>query len=307
MKPQRRYLVLLVVFAIALYVIVPQLGNFKDTFKQLQHPQIPALSLAVLAAIFTYFIAAATYCLLSFRRLSYASTTLVQLASMFVNKLLPGGIGALGVNYLYLRRSKLTGSEAAAVVTLNNVLGIIGHSLLLLIVLIAFNKQVPPIHIAHVHAKSVILVLCALLVAGLGLVIFKRRTIARALKKFGHELARFRQRKIRLAVALITSMGVTLLTIGGLWFCLQAVHVSLSFVTVFIIFSIGFSAGTAVPTPGGLGGVEAGLVAGLVAYHVPSATALAGVLLYRLLTYWLGLAAGAVAFGAAQHRGLLKT
>ena len=59
------------------------------------------------------------------------------------------------------------------------------------------------------------------------------------------------------------------------------------------------------PTPGGLGGVEAGLVAGLVAYRVASADALAAVLVYRLVSYWLMLAIGAAAFVIAERRGYL--
>jgi uncharacterized membrane protein YbhN (UPF0104 family) len=306
LKPQRRYIVLLIILAVALYIVVPQLGDFHTTFQQLRHPKLSALLIAVGAAALTYFAAAGTYCLLAFKRLDYGSTTLIQLASMFVNRLLPGGIGALGVNYMYLKRSKHSASEAAAVLTLNNALGMIGHSLLLAGVLIISGKHLPATRGVSIHPRSIAFIAVGIAVITLTLLIFKRQTVTKSLSKFAHQLARFRERKLRLAGALLTSMSVTLLTIAGLWFCLMAVHVDVAFVTVFIVFSIGFSVGTAVPTPGGLGAVEAGLVAGFVAYNVPSAAALAGVLLYRLLTYWLALATGALAFGIAQHRELLK-
>jgi uncharacterized membrane protein YbhN (UPF0104 family) len=48
--------------------------------------------------------------------------------------------------------------------------------------------------------------------------------------------------------------------------------------------------------------VEAGLVAGLVVYQVDSAAALAAVLVYRLISYWLPLAAGAAAFAVSHRR-----
>jgi uncharacterized protein (TIRG00374 family) len=73
-------------------------------------------------------------------------------------------------------------------------------------------------------------------------------------------------------------------------------------VAVFLVFTFGIALGTATPTPGGLGGIEAGLVAGLIIYHVDSATALATVLLYRLLSYWLPLLVGAAALVYSQRQ-----
>jgi len=52
---------------------------------------------------------------------------------------------------------------------------------------------------------------------------------------------------------------------------------------------------------GGLGGAEAGLTAGFVAYGLTSNRALAVTLLYRLLTYWLALVIGALAFSVARR------
>jgi uncharacterized protein (TIRG00374 family) len=48
-------------------------------------------------------------------------------------------------------------------------------------------------------------------------------------------------------------------------------------------------------TPGGLGFVEAGLTSMLVLAGVPAGAASLAVLAYRLVSYWLPLAAGAIA------------
>jgi uncharacterized protein (TIRG00374 family) len=53
-----------------------------------------------------------------------------------------------------------------------------------------------------------------------------------------------------------------------------------------------------VPVPGGVGVVEAGLTGALVAAGVEPSTALAGVLIYRLLTYVVPIALGAVLYAA---------
>jgi uncharacterized protein (TIRG00374 family) len=86
------------------------------------------------------------------------------------------------------------------------------------------------------------------------------------------------------------------------WLCINAVHVAVSFVTALIVFSFGIALGTATPTPGGLGSVEAGLVAGLVACRVDGEAALAAVLLFRLISFWLPLLIGAPAFLLARNR-----
>ena len=55
-------------------------------------------------------------------------------------------------------------------------------------------------------------------------------------------------------------------------------------------------------TPGGLGFVEAGLVGALRVAGVPGGDALAATLLYRVVAYWLPLAAGAVAYVLFRRR-----
>ena len=55
-------------------------------------------------------------------------------------------------------------------------------------------------------------------------------------------------------------------------------------------------------TPGGLGFVEAGLVGTLTLAGVAPGDALLATLTYRLVSYWLPIPAGAVAYGAFRRR-----
>jgi uncharacterized membrane protein YbhN (UPF0104 family) len=55
-------------------------------------------------------------------------------------------------------------------------------------------------------------------------------------------------------------------------------------------------------TPGGLGFVEAGLVGTLTVAGVPGPAALAATLLYRLVSYWLPLPVGGLAYLAFRRR-----
>ena len=61
----------------------------------------------------------------------------------------------------------------------------------------------------------------------------------------------------------------------------------------------------AAPTPGGLGAMEAALVAGLTGVGMESGIAVAAVLSYRLLTYWLPVLPGWLSFHVLERRELI--
>jgi len=59
-------------------------------------------------------------------------------------------------------------------------------------------------------------------------------------------------------------------------------------------------------TPSGLGAVEGALIPTLVWFHVPTATAIFGVLAYRLVNFWLPVPAGALAYLSLRATGLRR-
>ena len=61
----------------------------------------------------------------------------------------------------------------------------------------------------------------------------------------------------------------------------------------------------AAPTPGGLGALEAAVVAGLTGVGMESGAAVAAVLSYRLVTYWLPILPGWISFHMLERRGLI--
>jgi undecaprenyl-diphosphatase len=296
---------LLVLLVIALYVILPQLGQFHDSWQVLQHVEWGWLALGVILVAATYFAAAATYCFLSFRPIPYPKTILVQLAAMFVNRLLPAGVGAIGTNFAYLKKQRHSNAQAASIVALNNFLGFAGHALLLAAAALwsSANLEIP--RQGHSHAFNVVVAVAVGVVAVAAVILLSRyrhhlRQVAYDLKA---QVLLYARKPWRLPLALSSSITLTLCNVLALNACAAALGVDLSFVAILLIFSAGVAAGTVTPTPGGLGGFEAGLVAGFIAYHIDSATALAIALLFRLISYWLALAVGAVAFLFAQRRG----
>lgn len=68
-----------------------------------------------------------------------------------------------------------------------------------------------------------------------------------------------------------------------------------------IVYLIGAVVQSAAPTPGGLGAAEAAFIGGLTAVGMPSEQAVASVLLFRLLTFWIPVIPGWVAMTWLQR------
>jgi undecaprenyl-diphosphatase len=71
------------------------------------------------------------------------------------------------------------------------------------------------------------------------------------------------------------------------------------------VYIVASTLGQLLPTPGGLGAVEGALVAGLTAIGIPSSDAVAAALVARVLTFWLPVLPGIVAFRLLQHHGAI--
>lgn len=278
----------LLITVITLYVILPQLKLFRTALQATHHADASILGLAGLAVVVTFFCGAGAYKALAFKKLPYAPTLLAQLAANFFNRVLPAGVGGIGANYRYLRHQKHTTVQASTVVAANNSLGFIGHMLLLSSLVLCFHRQLTLFHVARTPALIALFVL--LVCVGTALFTPRlRRHMYGVLQAFVTQLLQYRTYPSQLGLALALQICLTLANVTAFWLCALALHLNVTFVAALLIFSFGFGIGTAVPTPGGLGGVEAGLATGLVAYHHSVTTALAVVLIYRLLSYWLPL------------------
>ncbi|MDX6328035.1 MAG: hypothetical protein QOI83_418, partial [Streptomycetaceae bacterium] len=110
-------------------------------------------------------------------------------------------------------------------------------------------------------------------------------------------------------VKLATGIGGTLMVTVTYIICLdasvRAFGGSLSYASIAVVFLAGNALGSAVPTPGGIGPVEAALTAGLVLAGLPNEIATPAVLLHRLLTFWLPVLPGWLAFGHLTRKGAL--
>jgi uncharacterized membrane protein YbhN (UPF0104 family) len=299
---KKRYLVYVVLCLVALYVIVPQINGLRGSLHLIAHADRRYAVLALASALVSYVAAAGVYVNLAVKPLAFGRTIIMQFASMFVNRLLPAGIGGIGINYLYLRKQRHTAVQAASVVTANNTMGFIGHFLLTLTLLATTRVTLP---IGNQSSwKAALVIFAPGIVLLLTAVIFPRlrRHLVSFFSGVGKQLVMYRKRPGSLLAALLSSVILTLANVIALQLSCHAVGIQLSLVTTLIVFTFGLSIGTATPTPGSLGGIEAGLAAGLIAYHIAAAPAVGAVLLYRLISYWLPLLFGGLVFVGARRR-----
>ena len=106
----------------------------------------------------------------------------------------------------------------------------------------------------------------------------------------------------RWQVAIIASAGRWLFDYLALVACLRAVGAAASPSLVLLAY-VGASFLAMIPlTPGGLGFVEAGLTGLLALAGVSAAAAAVATLAYRLISFWLPIPVGGVAFAVFQRR-----
>ena len=121
---------------LAVYVLVRNAPVLGRSVAALGDATPPGVVLAVCLTFLMFVTAAGMYQFLSLHPLKYLQTLLIEFSAAAVNRLLPGGVGALGVQGLYLYRQKHTAAQATAVVGVNNLLGIVVHLTLLTLLFI---------------------------------------------------------------------------------------------------------------------------------------------------------------------------
>lgn len=250
--------------------------------------------------------AAVMYQLLALHKLRFWKTYLIELAAAAINRLLPGGLGSLGVHGVYLYKHRHTVAEATTVVTLNNLLGIAVHSVLLAGVLLVRPDTLSAVHLVLppgvVYAGALgcgtVAVVCVT-------VPYVRRRVVRFLGLLRVSLLTYRRRAPYVALACTFALTVSLLYTVILWMTACSLGIEVPFVQCFMVFSLSVLTATATPTPGGVVGAELGLYAGFIAVNLPPESALAITLVFRFITYWVPIAPGLVCFWLARRSGYL--
>lgn len=299
----RRTLLRIIVLALAVYIVAAGFAGLQLSLHALRDAELGYVAAAWCAVLLSYVCAAITLLCLARRRLRFGRTLLVLAAGGLVNRLLPGGLGGLGLNAFYLKKMGHTLPTATAIVTLNNALGFVGNALLIGVA-IMLTPHVPSLRFPAVPFWW-LLAVAALLIVGM-VVMRHNQRFSRAGKHTFVEitayLAAMMRRPYRPAFALLSSMGLTASHATALYFVLVSLQVTPAWLAALFAVSAGSLASVAVPTPGGIGGTEAGIAGMLLLLGQPANIAVAAAVLYRGLTYWLPLLPGYLALRIVEKR-----
>ncbi|HEX8133962.1 MAG TPA: lysylphosphatidylglycerol synthase domain-containing protein, partial [Actinomycetes bacterium] len=296
----------LVAGGFAVHLLLPQVAQLPQTLNALHEARWAWLAVGLVLAAASYPAAAVAQLGAVDPPLALGPATLVQVASSFANRLTPASLGGIGLNVRWLQRSGLDRSTSMAAVAVNTAAGVLVHVLgLLLAVALLGRTSTPTAHVPRGWPALVGLV--AVLAAG-GLLLWSplgRRRLLDPTLQAGRELAGVLRRPDKAAQLLGGSAAITLTYALALACCLAAFDAHLPLAGTVAVFLAATAVASISPTPGGLGAMEAALVAGLTAIGAAAGPAVAGVLAFRLLTFWLPILPGWLAYRTLRANGTL--
>jgi uncharacterized membrane protein YbhN (UPF0104 family) len=297
-----------VALALAFYFLLPQLADVQRSADAASKADWWWLIPAGIASAATYPFAAVAMVGSVPQPIPFLATLRAQVASSFASRVAPANTGALAVGVRFLQRAGVDATVAATSVGLNMLAGLVMHVVLLL-AFVAWTGT-SGVGSFSLPDASTVLVVIAVVLSASGLVIalvpaVRRRIVPPLLtqaRKAAGSLADVMTDPGRVFELLAGSAGVTLMYIAALAATVQAFGGGLSLPQIGAAYLVAAALGSIAPTPGGLGAVEAALLAALTGYHMASGPALAAVLTFRLLTFWLPVLPGWFTFQQMQAR-----
>ncbi len=299
----RRRLFILVMLGLAVHFLLPQLGEIRTALRDIFLANPLWLLCSALASAGTYVFSAFAFRAAVPARLPLSPTILVQVANSFANRLAPSSLGGVALSIRFLQKQGLPTVAASTAVAIIRLAGLVS-AFVLLPVLLLFARHTGLRVVSPRKGLATLLVVVGLLllVAAVLAVPKLRHRGWSALRQAGGT-ARTLTTSRRAPQLLAMSLALTLAYGACLYFALLAVGVSSSLPHVLLVSIVGEGIGAAAPTPGGVGATEAALVSALLLFGVPTEAAIAGVLIYRLVSFWLPMAPGLAAFRRLSKQG----
>ena len=184
----------------------------------------------------------------------------------FLNRFTPMNAGGMAMRVRYLQKGGTDVAVAATAVGITSAAsGVMQVVLVLLFVLAAGSSPGGAIQLPDISIVAVVVVFAALFIGLVTVIPSARRFAARWLKigwaRLGGEFKGLAGRPDKLALLFGGAGLAKLLTITCFVASCRAVGITVGFADLGMLYLIGSTVGSAVPTPGGVGGVEAALIA----------------------------------------------
>ncbi len=320
----RRSLLLLAFLFIVEYLVIPQLAEARRALSTLASVDVLLLLAALLAEVASVL----SYAQLTRSVLAGANppsllrTTEIQLATLAVSHLVPGGAAAgSGLGLKLLTDEGVSSEDAGFAIAIQS----LGSAAVLNVMLwIALVVSIPiqgynPLYLTAAIAGVIVLGVFFAIV--IGLTRGEART-TRIVRSIARRVPFFNEDKVHRAIhqvagrlrMLLSDRRLLFRAIGWaaanwlfdalcLWIFLAAFGARVDPVSLLVAYGLAYIVAAIPITPGGLGVVEAILTASLVGFGVPRSIAVVGVVAYRLVNVWLPIPAGALAYASLRASG----
>ncbi len=304
-----RAVITLVAGVFAAYLLASQLANV--SFSKLLAQANLGWAFVALALSATSYVGA-TLMLSGFvlEKLNMFRTFLVQVAGSFVVLVTPAAVGGVALNIRYLRRAKLTATAAAASVGVSQAISLVLYVVLVL-TSVALTGQSKAAGVLRPHEWEYIAlaVVAGLVAIVLALPAWRRQVLKRVMAVADQVIPRLLD-VAQNRTKLIEGVGGALLISVAYILCLaasvRAVGVSnVPIASIAVVYLTGNVVGSFLPIPGGIGAIETAMSLGLTAAGLHGGTAIAAVLLFRTVTFWLPAPAGWAALHHLQKIGAI--
>jgi uncharacterized protein (TIRG00374 family) len=328
----RKTLIRIIVFAVivlALYLLLPRLVDTEQTFEYVSHASYVLLGLAVAlevaalagyANLFRYILRVLDI------RMRLREVWAITLSGLAVSHILSaGGVGGWVVTYNALMKHKVPHGIIFVAIAAQQFFNyvVLWFFFAIAMVYLIITRGSDSI---FGYLVGIVLIMLILWLTLYGVFLYNHPT---RLRLRAHQIARLANRILRREAVkehhidgwidnLLTGMRrmvrhrgsfrTTLVLACAFWFfdmlCLWCTFAAFGYTMglghLLVGFVVAYSIGTLAPTPGGLGAVEGIMIALYVSFGVPSAIAVAVVLVYRIINFWLPIPPGFVAYAIVR-------
>ncbi|HEX2956504.1 MAG TPA: YbhN family protein [Chitinispirillaceae bacterium] len=288
-----RTLIIIVILGFAMHLLLPQIGEVREGMIAFRQGRWPFLGITFIGLALTYF--ADAWMIRSSVKNSppWTQIILIEIAGFFASAVTPASLGWVIINQQYLEHYGNDSKSARTGITLFILLTITVYTTMLLIMLLLLpSLKIPKVHLP---ATFVILEIGACLLAAIGIALWipasRRKILEETYPVFNAfpEVFRYPKRTAVMVLASVTSYFAYGISLAG---AIAAFGHTLPFIGILLAYCIAVSVSTMSPTPGGLGAMEMTLTTILSWLGLPAGSAIASVLTFRLITFWIPIPLG---------------
>jgi undecaprenyl-diphosphatase len=268
-------------------------ANFGDIWRELKAADLSYVPWMVALVAATYVSGALSLMGAVNVRLPFGRTTEIMFAQSFLNRFIPGNAGGMALRTRYLQRNGVELVVAAASVGLTSAASGVMQVVTATMFFAWAGSNAEQGTSFSLPSGSTVLVGVVLLLAVAGAVAttaFGRRVVSGAkaqARSLFTELSKLARQPSKMLLLFGGAFLGKVLNVVMLHVSLQAFGIGLPFAQVGAMYIAATTIASAAPTPGGVGAIEAALTAGLSGLGVDPAEAVAVVLFFRVLSYWL--------------------